>query len=82
MAMRAKSRRTAIEWARANLFSSWGNAALTLLSLTGIAFVLWHALDWALFSAVFSGKDGRACAGPGVGACWPFITHKLSLIHI
>jgi general L-amino acid transport system permease protein len=79
MAMRAKHRTTAIEWARANLFSSWGNAALTLLSLTGIAFILWHAIEWALFSAVFSGKDGSACAEPGAGACWPFITHKLGL---
>src|SRR5260221_4036307 len=79
MAMRSKHRRTAIEWARANLFSSWGNAALTLLSLTAIAFVLWHAFDWALFSAVFAGADGSACAEPGVGACWPFITHKLGL---
>jgi general L-amino acid transport system permease protein len=79
MAMRVKRRRTAIEWARANLFSSSGNAALTLLSLTGIAFVLWHALDWALFSAAFAGKDGGACAEPSVGACWPFITRKLGL---
>jgi general L-amino acid transport system permease protein len=79
MAMRVKRRRTAIEWARANLLSSWGNAVLTLLSLTGIAFVLWHALDWALFSAAFAGKDGGACAEPSVGACWPFITRKLGL---
>ena len=39
MTTRSKHRRTAIEWARANLFSSWGNAVLTLLSLTAIAFV-------------------------------------------
>ena len=36
-------------------------------------------IDWALFSAVFSGNDGSACAEPGAGACWPFITHKLGL---
>ena len=28
---------------------------------------------------MFSGKDGSACAEPGAGACWPFITHKLGL---
>ncbi len=79
--MAARDRRHATRWAwvQANLLSSWGNAALTLLSLAAIALVLWHVLDWALLSAVFAGDDGSACDKPGAGACWPFITHKLGL---
>jgi general L-amino acid transport system permease protein len=64
-------------WLRANLFSSVGNSVATLLALAIIMKALAVAVDWALLSAVFTGDDGRACAGPGVGACWPFITHKL-----
>jgi general L-amino acid transport system permease protein len=68
-----------IAWLRANLFSSWGNSALTVGALAIILFVAWHFLDWALFSAVFTGSDGAACNAPGAGACWPFVTHKLGL---
>ena len=28
---------------------------------------------------MFSGGDGSACNEPDVGACWPFVTHKLGL---
>jgi len=69
----------AIAWARANLFQTWGNGALTLIALWLIAKVVWGALDWGLFSAVFSGDNGAACAGVNAGACWPFITHKFGL---
>jgi len=79
MAMRHHSHGTHVDWVKANLFSSWGNAALTLLSLAAIAVLFWQALDWALLSAVLTGKDGSACVKPGAGACWPFITHKLGL---
>ena len=68
-----------LDWLRANLFSSWSNAILTLIC----SFVVWYVvvgfLDWALFSAVFTGSDGAACNKPDAGACWPFITHKLGL---
>jgi general L-amino acid transport system permease protein len=79
MAKRYKTRSTRADWIRANLLSSWGNAALTLISVAAIALLLWHVLDWAVFSAVFTGSDGSACNRPDVGACWPFITHKLGL---
>ena len=29
-----------------------------------------------LIDAVFTGDDGSGLHAPGVGACWPFITHK------
>lgn len=64
-------------WAKKNLFSTWGNAVLTLIALWVTANVLWVFLDWALFSAVFTGSDGSACRHEGAGACWPFIFHKM-----
>jgi general L-amino acid transport system permease protein len=67
------------EWVRANLFSSWGNAALTVVALLLVWKVLAGFVDWALLSAVFSGEDGAACEKPGAGACWPFIASKLGL---
>jgi general L-amino acid transport system permease protein len=70
---------TRLDWLRANLFSSWGNTILTLLSLAVIWIVVTRFLDWALFSAVFTGDDGTACNKPDAGACWPFITHKFGL---
>ena len=77
--MTGRRRITRLEWARENLFSSWGNAVLTVISLAAIAFVLVKFLDWALVSAVFTGADGAVCNKPGTGACWPFITHKAGL---
>jgi general L-amino acid transport system permease protein len=64
------------EWVRANLFSSVGNGVLSLVAIWLAAKGVWAAVDWAVLSAVFTGEDGKACAGPGVGACWPFVTHK------
>ena len=77
--MSRRRRATRWEWMRENLFSSWGNAILTVLSLAVIGFVLVKFLDWALIDAVFTGDDGKVCNKPGVGACWPFITHKFGL---
>ncbi len=68
-----------IDWLKANLFSSWGNTALTVLALAIIWVVVTRFLDWALFGAVFTGDDGAACNKPGAGACWPFIVHKFGL---
>jgi general L-amino acid transport system permease protein len=70
---------TTVDWLRVNLFSSWGNAALTIVSAAILLTVIVHALDWAVLTAVFSGDDGKACRAPGTGACWPFVWHKLGL---
>ncbi len=70
---------TRVDWIRANLFSSWGNGILTLISLALIWIVATRFLDWAIFSAVYSGEDGSACNKPDAGACWPFIANKLGL---
>lgn len=67
---------TATGWARENLFSGVGNTVLSLAAIWVIGWAVWIALDWAVVTAVFAGEDGKACAGIGVGACWPFVTHK------
>ncbi len=66
----------AVEWLREHLFSSWSNILLTILSIAFIAAVVPPALDWAVFSAVWSGETREACLGEGKGACWPYIAGR------
>ena len=66
-------------WVKANLFSTPFNGVLTVVAVWLAAWIGWAAIDWGLLSAVFTGEDGKACAGAQVGACWPFITHKIGL---
>ena len=50
-------------WAQRNLFATWPSAIVTIVALALALRIGWAVLDWALFSAVFSGADGSACAG-------------------
>ena len=65
-----------IGWLRHNLFSSWGNALLTVVAL----YILWRLVDgiisWGIVNAVWTGEDGTACRVEGTGACWVFIKAK------
>ena len=72
-----------VAWARANLFNSWLNSALTLVLLYLI--VRWGLglLEWGLLNAVWTvpqgatGPDTSACqALKGSGACWAVIGEK------
>ncbi|MBN9071242.1 MAG: amino acid ABC transporter permease [Rhizobiales bacterium] len=72
-------------WLRQNLFSTPVNAALTVLALLFVAWLLPQVLNWALFSAVWTGADRTAClnaeqGGPlpsgWSGACWAFVGAK------
>ncbi len=67
-----------IGWLRHNLFSSWGNAILTIVGL----YIVWKLLDgvisWGFVNAVWTGEDGKACQVEGSGACWVFIRAKFS----
>ena len=69
----------AIAWAKTNLFSTPFNGVLTIAAVWLLAKLVWGVVDWGILSAVFTGEDGKACAGANVGACWPFITHKIGL---
>ncbi len=64
-------------WMRMRLFASWGNAALTLVTLLVLLLTLPPLLDWAIFHAVWRGESGADCRGRGVVACWPFVGAKL-----
>jgi len=65
-----------VGWLTKNLFSSWSNTLLTLLGVWISWRVLSGALDWAVFSAVWTGNDGNDCRVPDAGACWPFVMAK------
>jgi general L-amino acid transport system permease protein len=71
----ATSSLRAVDWLRANLFSSPLNTLLTVV-VCGLAAVLLPPLfDWAVLDAVISGTSRAAC--PGDGACWTFIRVRL-----
>jgi general L-amino acid transport system permease protein len=63
---------------RANLFSSTSNTILTLIGLWITWKVASGVLSWAVVNATWEGLDGTACAQPGAGACWPFVTSKFA----
>lgn len=60
-----------VHWLRENLFSSWFNSILTLLSLFILFRYLPPFLDWTLFSADWVGDTRDACTSGG--ACWVFV---------
>ena len=65
----------ALWWLRANLFSSVTNIVASILVLVFLGFVLPPLIRWAFIDAVWTG-DRNACAAPGAGACWAFVTAK------
>lgn len=71
----------ALGWARENLFGSWLNGALTVVSAVAIAVGLWFSLAWVVFTAdweVISELGGRFVIGqynaetscPGQNCFW------------
>lgn len=71
----------ALGWARENLFGSWLNGALTVVSAAAIAVGLWFSLAWVFFTAdweVISELGGRFVIGqynaetscPGQNCFW------------
>ncbi|MEO1281400.1 MAG: amino acid ABC transporter permease [Pseudomonadota bacterium] len=69
----------AVRWVKENLFSSVTDTLLTLVGLYLMYLVVSGFLNWALFSAVFSGQSGKDCNFEGAGACWPFVTNKFKV---
>ncbi|MGH6855631.1 MAG: hypothetical protein ACREDN_09450, partial [Aestuariivirga sp.] len=65
-------------WILANLFSSAGNGIMSIVAGAFLLWIGWGILDWALFSAVWSGENREVCAAEGAGACWPFVKVKFS----
>ena len=69
-----------IEWLRENLFSSWGNAALTVLALGLIYWTVVPLVRWALIDAAWVGSGRDDCLAYENGACWPFIAERAGQI--
>ena len=71
---------SALGWMRENLFSSLGNALLTLLGVALLVALVWPTVSFVLLDAVWQGTDRTAClaetVGRDVGACWPFIAAR------
>ncbi len=67
-----------IGWLKHNLFSSLSNTVLTVIGLWILYKLVVGALNWAVFSAVWTGEDGSVCRRDDVGACWPFVKAKFS----
>ncbi|GJD48472.1 Inner membrane amino-acid ABC transporter permease protein YhdY [Methylobacterium crusticola] len=71
-----------LAWLRANLFSSPGNAALTLIALAIVVLVAPPLLRFLVVDAVWSGQNRDACrpevVGHPVGACWAFVADKIN----
>lgn len=68
--------------ARASLraaFASVPNVCLTLAAAVAAGAVVVPFARWGLINARWSGT-AAGCRGPGAGACWAFISHKLPFI--
>ncbi len=67
-----------VGWARANLFNTWFNSILTLVTL----FVLWKTVPpffrWAIVDSLWF-STGEACRGTE-GACWSVIPANIRFI--
>ena len=66
-----------IGWMRANLFSSWVNAGLTLLALALTYQLVVSAADWFILDAVVDANSRSDCREAGQGACWAVITTRV-----
>ncbi|WOD10215.1 amino acid ABC transporter permease [Pseudomonas sp. NyZ704] len=63
-----------VAWLRANLFSSWFNSLLTLLSLYLIWLMVPPIIQWAFLQADWVGETRADCTSEG--ACWVFIQQR------
>ncbi len=73
-------------WLKENLFSSWGNAALTVLSIAFLAYILPGFIDWAVMKSVWNASSLAECReiiaarhGEGAtGACWAVVNERFN----
>jgi len=74
-----------IGWINHNLFSSWSNRIITLLTAYFLYLIVPPMLNWLFLDAIFvadSRDDCRAiaaAAGDELGACWAFIGKRFQL---
>ena len=64
-------------WLRANLFSSPGNAAITVAVTIALAWLGGKFFAWAVLDAAWGKVGVAACnAMNGQGACWAVVAEK------
>lgn len=68
-------------WVRKNLFDTWYNSILTLLSVSLMYYVVTSFYTWAVSLAQLTGSDPELCKGID-GACWPVITDNLGFFMV
>ncbi len=66
-----------VNWLRDNLFSSVGNAVMTLFGLILIYGMLSGLFGFSVSHATWTGDNGEACR-PNSGACWPMVHAKFA----
>ena len=64
-----------IGWLRTNLFSSWTNAAFTLIAIYLLWLIVPALIDWAFVNADTAGKNRFACKS--TGACWAWVDQRI-----
>ena len=65
-----------IGWLRANLFSSYLSAGLTLASIAVLAMIIPGLIEWAFIDATLTGEVGKDC--PSEGACWAWLDQRIT----
>ncbi|MFC5386691.1 amino acid ABC transporter permease [Aquamicrobium segne] len=65
---------------RRRFFATPSQAVLSLASLALLAWIVFKVLDWAIFSAVFTGEGGPAACRGADGACWSVIANRWRII--
>lgn len=59
-------------WLKRNLFSSWGNAAVSVVLLSLLGLLMAKLFQWLIIDAQWAGNDPSACANTS-SLCWPFV---------
>ncbi|MBL8806357.1 MAG: amino acid ABC transporter permease [Rhodospirillales bacterium] len=70
----------AVQWIRANLFSSWWNTALSLVLLYLLGKFLFWFVGWGVTNAIWYGAATECRAVKGIGACWAVFPEKWRFI--
>ena len=65
-----------IGWMRANLFSNWLSAVLTVVAIAVLALIVPGLIEWAFIDATLTGEVGKDC--PSKGACWAWLDQRIN----
>lgn len=68
-----------IGWIRRNLFSTWTDAAMTIVALLFLAWVIPPLVNWLFIDAVWSGSSAKDCMTSSGGACWAYVSSRFNL---